>query len=394
MDVVLRAPPAVHPVLRAEHSGQCDGAVKRHPAHDLGVQKVLRGAADLPDALVFLGPSPRGRVGDGNEELPGGRIKLADLVPQSADGRQQLAVAVDLPLGPCSVADAHRGAAPPAVQMGEHPLGQVALAAHAEDDLQVRTTAKGGGRSGAEEGEESGRLVRAGSHPQGIHGETGVTDPGVAVVPVAAAAGGLRQRGRRRRHDRAGRVVGQGLEYPAARMDQFPPRPGVRLVNVRPGPPAGDGVLQPPDQLVLGPDARHRTARLAVVQPEREPFAGRYAEAADHRSRAGRQACWRGQDRDVGAAAPFDAPADRAQERRDKPVLGSGHVLQLQLDPAGEALYLSQQQAGGTAAERMTPVARTEGQGVDDRDRAGGRGEGRLQHHRLVEIATADLEVP
>src|SRR5271170_2032010 len=72
VNVVPGPLPALQPVLGAELSGQRDGAVQRHPAHDLGVHEILLGSADLPDALVLAGPAARGRIGDGDQEGLGG----------------------------------------------------------------------------------------------------------------------------------------------------------------------------------------------------------------------------------------------------------------------------------------------------------------------------------
>ena len=101
------------------------------------------------------------------------------------------------------------------------------------------------GRRGGHEGEEVVGLVRAGGDPQRLHGEAGVAHPGVAVVPVALAADALGQRGGRRGDDRAAGLEGQPLQHPAAVVDQVAPRAVVGLVQLGPGPPGGDGAVQP-----------------------------------------------------------------------------------------------------------------------------------------------------
>ena len=279
MDVVPGPLPALHLVLGAELSGQRDGAVQRHPAHDLRVHEILLGAADFPDALVLAGPAVRGGIGDGDQEGPGGRIELADLVAQPADRREQLAVDIDLALVPGPVADPDRGAAPPAGQVGKHPLGQVPFTAHAEHDLQVGAAVQGGGRGRAQEGEELRCLIRAGRHPQRVHRQTGVAHPGEAIVPVAGTARSFRQRGRRCRHNRARRVERQGLQDPAAGVDQLAPRARIPLVDLRPGPPPSQSVLQPLGQFTLRPHLRYPPAKLAIMQPERDTLANCDAEA-------------------------------------------------------------------------------------------------------------------
>ena len=59
---------------------------------------------------------------------------------------EQLAVDVELALPPRAVADADRRRPPPAGQVRQLALGQVALAADAEHDLQVAVLVEGSGR--------------------------------------------------------------------------------------------------------------------------------------------------------------------------------------------------------------------------------------------------------
>ena len=58
---------------------------------------------------------------------------------------------------------------------------------------------------------------------QGLQREGGVAHPGVAVVPVALAAGGLGQRGGQRGDGRAGRHVGQALDREGRALDRLAP---------------------------------------------------------------------------------------------------------------------------------------------------------------------------
>ena len=122
-----------------------------------------------------------------------------ELVGEPGGGVEQLAVDVELALVPGAVADPHRGSCPrqPA-EVGQLALGQVALAADAEHDLQVVAPPQLGRRRRRHEVEELVGLVGAGGHPQRLQREAGVADPRVAVVPVARAARRLGQRGGRR----------------------------------------------------------------------------------------------------------------------------------------------------------------------------------------------------
>jgi hypothetical protein len=185
---------AVHPVFGAELAGQ---AIARSSAtqHISLEWRKSRGSPRISQMPWSFFPPPAGSgVGGGGEELPGDRVEFAELVDQPLSGAEQLAVDVELPLPPRAVADPDRAAVPPPGQVRQFPFGQVPLATDAEHDLQVRPVLQLGGGGVGKEGEELASLVRAGCHPQSPHGEAGIADPGVAVVPVALAADGLRQR--------------------------------------------------------------------------------------------------------------------------------------------------------------------------------------------------------
>ena len=121
--------------------------VQRDPAHELGVQEVPRLAANLPDALVLLGPAARGGVRRGGQELLCYRVQLAEPIdqpplcgvensPYTSSWRW-----VHAPF-PTRTAQA----VPPPGQVRQLPLGQVSLAADPEHDLQVRAPPQLGGR--------------------------------------------------------------------------------------------------------------------------------------------------------------------------------------------------------------------------------------------------------
>lgn len=59
------------------------------------------------------------------------------MVTQPVDGGEQLAVDAQLALRPGAVAGAHRSAAPPAAEPLQGALGEAALTADAEHDLQL-----------------------------------------------------------------------------------------------------------------------------------------------------------------------------------------------------------------------------------------------------------------
>src|SRR5215211_6589216 len=75
------------------------------------------------------------------------------------------------------------------------------------------------------------RLARVADVVEGFDRERGVPDPGEAVVPVALARRRLGERGRRRRKERAGRIVRQGFERQRAAHDLVPVLPLVRAAS-------------------------------------------------------------------------------------------------------------------------------------------------------------------
>ena len=169
---------------------------------------MARGPARLPDALVALAPDRHRRL-----DLAGGELVelVADPVERArvdVDRVEEGAVDVVLALGGGAVSDPHRLSAPVAAQVVERRLGQLLLAADPVHDLKLRIARA----DRLHEGHEVRRLVVEAERVEGPEGEGGVADPGVAVVPVADAAGRLGERGRQRRDHAARRRVHQPLQ--------------------------------------------------------------------------------------------------------------------------------------------------------------------------------------
>ena len=133
--------PPVDAGAGVETVGQRDGTVQRNPAHELAVQEVAARAPDLPDAVVLFLPPFRGEVGQVSEEPARDVVDAVQLLRQSMDRVEQLAVHVELSLVPGAVADPYRRAALPAGEVGELALAQVVFAPDAVHDLQVGTLA-------------------------------------------------------------------------------------------------------------------------------------------------------------------------------------------------------------------------------------------------------------
>ena len=156
------------------------------------------------------------------------------------DGVEDHPPDVVLVLVPGPVAHPHRPRVPPARQVVEGALGEVLASVDAVHDLQVEVAARPGHRL-EHEGEVLERLPVEPEPVQRAQHEGGVADPGVAVVPVARPAGGLGQRGGRRRHDGAGRRVAQSLERQRAALHVAAPRMVGEGAVGEPVPPVADG---------------------------------------------------------------------------------------------------------------------------------------------------------
>src|SRR5215211_1828887 len=206
-------------------------------------------AAHLPYARVGLLPAPGGRAGEVGHEPLDLRVQLAEPLPVEPEGVQQLAVDVELDLVPGPVADAHRRRVAPAAQMRQLALGEVVLAADPVHDLE-RALAGPAARGARHEGDELLHLVRAGADVERLDREARVPDPGEAVVPVALAAHGLRQRGRGGRHDGPGRAVGEPLEHARAQAYELLARALVDVVLGLPRAPGLGRVPYPVEDLI------------------------------------------------------------------------------------------------------------------------------------------------
>ena len=145
---------------------------------------------------------------------------------------EELSVDVELALIPGTVADAHRSAGTPSSQVVELALAQITLATDSEHDLNIHTSPDLGSHCTSHPGEEPVCLIRTGSHPEGLQRQTGITNPGVAIIPVALSPDGLGQRGGWCGDDGSCGTERERLQHTAAVMDQVPPRSFVSLMHV------------------------------------------------------------------------------------------------------------------------------------------------------------------
>src|SRR5215213_1200574 len=137
VDLVAHGPPTLHGSLEPEALHASDQGVKRHPAHDLGVDEVLPWAARLPDPVVRPLPAffqtPREPVLQPPTPLHGDDPGRAAHVRSP----QHLARDVALDLAGGVVADADGGGALISWEPGQFVLGQAAGAVYGVHDLRV-----------------------------------------------------------------------------------------------------------------------------------------------------------------------------------------------------------------------------------------------------------------
>ena len=239
-------------VLRpAVQLGQLGPAVQRHPAHDLARGEVLRLAAHLPDAAVGLAPVLDGLLDLLLEHRPqrlrnllaGPGVQIHRVQHRTPD------VVLHLVVG--AVADPHRTGIVVSGQVMQLLLDQAALAANAIHHLKwMALIVVRAGHVGDEREEVVGLAVQA-QRVEAPERECRVSDPGVAVVPIAFALRGFRQRRGARRQQRSGRRVGQPLQRQRAALQVRPPRVIREVADVDPLPPAFAGRPHLVDGLVV-----------------------------------------------------------------------------------------------------------------------------------------------
>ena len=248
-------------------AGQANAAVESHPALELRVGEVAAVATHLPDALVGLlpvGGDPLEHAANFHPEIV--RERHAVLVVQ-VDSIHQFAVDVELKVAGGGVADADGAGAAVAVQMSEDLLGQVVPSVdtvHHVERAFVVLLLVGAGLHEVGEGAGFGGIAEA---HEGVHGEGGIANPGVAVVPVAHAADFLGQAGGRSGDDGAGGQKREQFQDQGGAGHSFTPAPVVAA--------GGDPAAPEPDRLGEQAGTVHRflsesRAGGAVREPQGE----------------------------------------------------------------------------------------------------------------------------
>ena len=262
VDVVADTMPLVARGGQAALPGDAQGALEGDPLHDPAVGEGAAAAADLPDALVHQVPVLLEPVQLAAEMGPEVEADRGAVLVVEIDRIHQLAGDIELELLPGGIADPDRARAAIPLEVLENHLGELVPPVDAVHDLQ-RLALGQLSAAGLEPVHERRRLLLEADAKQRVEGERGVANPGVAVVPVAPAADGLGQRGRRRRDDGAGGGVGEQLEHQRAALDHLPPAPLVGAVADPPSPVA-HRLLEP--LLGLAPSQR--------VEPDVAALAG------------------------------------------------------------------------------------------------------------------------
>ncbi len=222
---------------------------------------------------------------------------------------------------------------------------------------------------------------------QRLQGEGRVANPGVAVVPVALAAGRLRERCRERGHRRAGRHVGEALDGQGGALDGIAPAVIGDARLAEPVAPEARGRGEPGHRVVdiggacelLGP-GEGAEGLLALLERVPRPHAVALDAEREVGVQTDRLSCSRGVG-DVTAAV------DQRPLRLRAAVVERGLADELDLDAALEALDRAHQHVVGVFVGGRPRVwrdlvlvrVRPHGQGGADEHPAGRRPPGRLE---------------
>ena len=257
----------------------------------------------------------------------------------------ELAEGVELQLPGGLVSDPHRRGAAPALEPFHLLLAEPALAADAEENLQVLGVAGG---AALDEAAELVGVALAAELGQRAHGHRRVAHPAVAVVPVALAAqlAHLRQRGGRGGGDRAGRLVGEGFQ---GQRGAHRAGEGVDHLALRAAPPLAPPLFGPAEAGVdrAGVERVEVLQRVELDRPpvgELEPAPLALADrrlAAQHVAAVELEPDLAAQDQPVVAADRREDPAvlaGVAQPGLHLAVVEARLEVDAKLERAGEAL--------------------------------------------------------
>src|SRR5919204_910259 len=407
LDLVRGALPRLRQLYVAVHLRETRAAIQRDPAHQLRRREVLRLAAHLPDAAIgqlpVLDRALDGALQDRPHDLGQVVARLGVQVHPAEHGSPNIVLL--LPVRPVADADGPRALIP--AEMVERLLHELMLAADAVHDLELLLAR---GRVGDEVEEVVGLTLETECVEAPEH-ERAVSDPRVAVVPVALAADRLRQRGRRSGEQSAGWAVGEALQRQGASLQIALPRVLRELAPVDPLPPEVGGALDALERFVGG---RRRRVLGPMLGARRMPrpgpdhgHIGALALAEDLARVRARPLEPHAQVRDqpdrnlVLTAARQRLVVTRARVlplRAGLSVVEDRLAVEAELDLADDAPRCAQEDVlrlvvvGGTAVCARAPLAvvpRADAHGVADDHPAGARPPRRLEHERPGQVAPA-----
>src|SRR5215470_4362640 len=141
MDLIAQSAPALDWPGDAETLAAFDGAVERHPGHDLGVRELPRPTAHFPQSLVGRAPDCLQMLDQLQLQVPFGAHRRQAALTALKQRIHDLAENVDLQLLGRSIADAHRLCALITGEVGELPLIETPFAGETVHDLYLRRIA-------------------------------------------------------------------------------------------------------------------------------------------------------------------------------------------------------------------------------------------------------------
>src|SRR5262245_16156344 len=209
VDRIAQLAPALDGTLDLKAFDALDGAVERHPGHDLGVRELPPTAANLPKSLVGLLPNRFQMFDQLVLQVPFGALRRQAAIGTLEQGVHDLAEDIDLQLLGRGIADANWPCPLVAGKSRNLPFLETALSRQAVHDLHL---GRGAGNGVLQPGSPGLRLAVEAAVHQGKEGEGGIAQPAIAIIPVARAADAFRQRCCRRCDDATRRTVGECLQ--------------------------------------------------------------------------------------------------------------------------------------------------------------------------------------
>src|SRR5687768_3769211 len=189
-----RGPPPRDIAGEPEALGQARSTVERHLAESRRVGEGTTDRADFPDALV--GPSPFTRSGLDKLPEPGpqGLVDPAVVAGPLIRAIEDLSEDVVLALRGRAVAPPDGPGATVALEFAILAFGRGLTAVQVVQDMGTPVPLHG-----VEDPAQKAPRLAPEAHPvERVHGERGIADPRVAIVPIPRSADGFGQRGRGR----------------------------------------------------------------------------------------------------------------------------------------------------------------------------------------------------